>query len=363
MSSVGYPDYQRITQWLGAPLLQGTGVAVFPGPHVDGPLEVANYASVIVALKAIGGNATVTVKQTVPAGPASLVLTETIIVPAGGILFEAFVLYGQAVELDITGSIAGTTVDYALYGSNTTTNAQVITNATINVQHNDVLVAAEPTLDLEDDPGFKWSVVDDGAGTRVKVTPPQGVVRCVQSVPGQFSLANTVVETDLFQGLVVIPADAMGLGGFARIKFHGGLIQATGIVRDLPRFRGYLNAVNVFDTGNGGGGVGIASGNLAGWVAEIMVMARGSRNAQLMTLDMDGSSAGAAADAVTIWPTGPGQYELRNGGVWKCVGAELGPVQNSALAIAVQFTVQMPIASPNYTILREYISVETCYLP
>lgn len=172
MSSVGYPDYQRITQWLGAPLVQGTGVAVFPGPHVDGPLEAANFASIIVAVKAIGGNVTVTLRQTVPGGPASLELVETIIVPAGSTLFEAFVLFGAAVELDLTGSIAGTTVDYALYPSNTTTNAQVITNATINVQKNGVLIAAEPTLDFVDGLVGAWTITDDGPGTRVLITPP-----------------------------------------------------------------------------------------------------------------------------------------------------------------------------------------------
>lgn len=186
MSSVGYPDYQRITQWLGAPIVQGTGTAIGAGTHVDGPIEVANYASVILAIKPTGGPVTVTLKQTVPGGPASLLLTESVVVPAGATLFEAFVLFGQAVELDITGTIAGTTVDYALYGSNTTTNAQVITQATINVQHNDVLVAAEPTLDLEDFGANVWSVVDDGPNTRVKITPP----RCIT---GEVSGAGAII--------------------------------------------------------------------------------------------------------------------------------------------------------------------------
>lgn len=363
MSSVGYPDYQRITQWLGAPLLQGTGLGVFPGPHVDGPIEVANYASVIVAVKANVGNVTVTIKQTVPAGPATLVLTETVIVPAGATLFEAFVLFGQAVELDLTGSIAGTTVDYALYGSNTTTNAQVITNATINVQLNDVLVAAEPTLDFQDDPGFPWSVLDDAPGTRVKVKPPPGVVRCRYTNAGQVARTNTVVEADLFANLLNIPADAMGANGWARIKVQGGIANATGIPQNLPQWKVYLNGVLALDTGFGGLGVGINSGSIEGWVAELVIIARGGRGAQLMALVQEGASAGAGADAVNAWAVSPGQYELRNGGRWSNVGAEIGMAANSALAMAVVFSVTNPLASVNYTVYKDYVSLETCYMP
>lgn len=224
MSSVGYPDYQRITQWLGTPLAQGTGVGVFPGPHVDGPLQVANFASVIVALKAIGGNVTVTVKQTVPAGPASLVLTETVIVPAGATLFETFVLFGQAVELDLTGSGAGTTVDYALYGSNTTTNAQVITAATINLQHNDVLVAAEPTLDFMDANGVVWVVADDGPGTRVRlsvasaelayvpVTVPITVASGVEAAPTTIAVTPAIALDGATKVKVTVSAPAVNPG-------------------------------------------------------------------------------------------------------------------------------------------------------
>jgi hypothetical protein len=363
MSSVGYPDYQRITQWLGAPLVQATGLVIGIGTHVDGPIEVANYASVIVAIKPTGGPVTVTLKQTVPAGPVSLVLTESIIVPAGATLFEAFVLFGQAVELDLTGTVGGTAVDYALYGSNTTTNAQVLTNATINIQHNDVLVAAEPTIDLEDDPGFPWSVVDDGPGTRVKVTPPAGVVRTRYVSSAQVALTNTVVETDIFSNLLNIPADAMGANGWARIKVQGGVANNTGAPQNLPKWKVYLNAVLALDTGFGGLGVGINSGNLAGWVAELYVIARGSRANQLLALVIEGASPGAGADAVALWTTGPGLYELRNGGRWSAVGAEVGAAQNSALALPVVLSVTNPLASPNFTTYKDYVSLETCYMP
>lgn len=205
MSAVGYPDYQRITQWLGAPLVQGTGVVIGAGSHVDGPIEAANFASVIVAVKASVGNVTVTIKQSVPGGPASLILSEQIIVPPGGILFEAFVLFGAAIELDLTGSIAGTSVDYALYGSNTTTNAQVITQATIDIQKAGALVAAEPTLDFIDGPGIKITAVDDPTNTRVLLTIAEAAIADtilgaaaasidIQNIPQTFAALRAVYE-------------------------------------------------------------------------------------------------------------------------------------------------------------------------
>lgn len=47
----------------------------------------------------------------------------------------------------------------------------------VNVQHNDALVASQPTLDFEDsgDATFAWVITNDGANTRVKITPPNVV--------------------------------------------------------------------------------------------------------------------------------------------------------------------------------------------
>lgn len=364
MSSVGYPDYQRITQWLGAPLLQGVGVGVFPGPHVDGPLEVANYASVIVALKAIGGNATVTIKQTVPGGPGSLVLTETIIVPAGATVFESFVLFGQAVELDITGSIAGTTVDYALYGSNTTTNAQVITSATINIQRNDILVAAEPTLDFQDDPGFPWSVIDDGPGTRVKIKPPPGVTRTILVENAQV-LANTVAPTDLTSGGIIIPAGAMGHNGWAKFSAAGQIQNATGAPQNLPKFQVGINGI-VFniDTGFGGLGVGIATaGTLFGWKLEVELQMHGAANVCVWTLDLDGSGQGSGAEISNLLTTGEGLYQLTAHGLWKALGFNYDVTTNyDTGARQIVCVVTNPVGA-GYNVWCDRRRLEVCYEP
>lgn len=47
----------------------------------------------------------------------------------------------------------------------------------VNIQHNDALVASQPTIDFEDSTSgtFAWTITNDGANTRVKVTPPDHV--------------------------------------------------------------------------------------------------------------------------------------------------------------------------------------------
>jgi hypothetical protein len=173
MSSIGYPDFQKIAQWIGAPIVQQTGLALGNGVHDDGPFNLASWASVVVAIKPTGGKVTVTVKQKISGGPATLELDTTFTVDAGATVFESIVLFGDAVTLHLAGDTIGETVDYALFPSNATTNAQLSTNPSIGFQLNDVLVATEPALDFEDAGGFKWSVLDDAAGARVKVTPPK----------------------------------------------------------------------------------------------------------------------------------------------------------------------------------------------
>lgn len=184
MSVSGFPDWQNIAQWLGSPVEQQTGRVINAGSYTTPAFELSSWAAVIVAIKAIGGAVDVTVTQNVSGGPTSLGLAQTFHVSAGATLFEAVVLFGDSVTVKFQGAGAGTSIDYAIYPSNTTTNAQVITQATINVQHNDALVAAEPTIDFVDGTYFAWGVADDAANTRVKVTPP---------VPSWVPICDTVL--------------------------------------------------------------------------------------------------------------------------------------------------------------------------
>lgn len=63
--------------------------------------------------------------------------------------------------------------------------------STLNIQHNDTLVATQPTLDFEDAAAITWTVVNDAANTRVKVTP---VKNAAPAVAGAAFGSHTVVS-------------------------------------------------------------------------------------------------------------------------------------------------------------------------
>lgn len=130
-SAGGFPDWQRITQWIGAPVVQGAALALGAGSHDDGPFQLASWASAIVAIKPAVGPVVVTLRQAVSGAPGTLELDSTFTVQPGVVLFESVVLQGNAVSLHLQGSVAGTTVDYALIPANTTINAASVSGGSI----------------------------------------------------------------------------------------------------------------------------------------------------------------------------------------------------------------------------------------
>lgn len=171
MSSVagGFPDWQRITQWFGTALDQQTAYAIGAGAHPVGPLDVRNFASIVVCVRPVGGNVTVTVAQQVPGGPVGLVVSESFTVNAGNVVFESFVLLAGAATVTFQGTAGGETLDYAIVPSNVNTNAEVALVTTLGFQHNDAPVASEQAVDLEDGAGHLWTLTDDPANQRMKV--------------------------------------------------------------------------------------------------------------------------------------------------------------------------------------------------
>jgi hypothetical protein len=165
----GFPDWQRITQWFGSPLDSATAFAIGAGAKVVGPLDVSNFASIVVCVKPTGGTVTVTVEQQVPGGPAGLKVATSFVANDGNVIFEAFVLLAGAAKVTFQGSAAGETLDYAIVPSNTNTNAEVAALTQLGFQHNDAVVANETAIDLEDTTSLVWSLVNDPANLRMKV--------------------------------------------------------------------------------------------------------------------------------------------------------------------------------------------------
>lgn len=178
MSSIGHPDYQGFPQWLGHPFVANAALALGAGTHTDGPFTVSNFASIILAIAPTTHGVTATITQQISGAPAGLTVVETFNISAGSTLFEAIVLTGNLVTLELQGGGAGTTVAYALYPSNTTTNSAVSSSTVLNFLHNGVAIKAEPGLDVEDaaavgNPSHSpitWTTTDN-AGVSVGYTP------------------------------------------------------------------------------------------------------------------------------------------------------------------------------------------------
>jgi hypothetical protein len=188
VSSSGFPDWQRITQWFAAPVDEGTGVSVNPAPHVSGPFDLLSFASVIVCVKANGGPCTVTVKQSVPGGPASLTIQTAFVVSSGNVVFEGIVLEAGTVEVDFSSASGGATVDYAIVPSNVNTNVAGNLLAELGFQHNEGAIANETAVSFDDTATVTFAVVDDPANARVKVS-----ATAAQPVTSVFGRTGAVV--------------------------------------------------------------------------------------------------------------------------------------------------------------------------
>lgn len=117
--------------------------------------------------------------------------TNEVHVPVGnGILNQGtigvrFRSYTSGTPATVTAALAGETEPAIVIGQPSTAH---VTGSTVNVQHNDVLVAAEPTLDFEDGTGLAWTVTDDAPNTRVKLA---AVARAATTVSPGGTYTNT----------------------------------------------------------------------------------------------------------------------------------------------------------------------------
>lgn len=177
MSPIGHPDDQDFPQWIGPPYATLNGAIIGTVLQNFGPFSVSNFASVILAINAEVGNVTATLSQQISDAPLGLAVVETFNIAAGSTLFEAVVLTGNLVTLQLQGSNVNTECTFALYPANTTTNSAVSSSTVLNFLHNGVVVKAEPGLDLEDAvaaaigvPGLTWTTADT-PGVSVAYTP------------------------------------------------------------------------------------------------------------------------------------------------------------------------------------------------
>lgn len=251
-SALGFPDFQRITQWFGRPLDQADALALGAGAHVVGPLDVRTFASVVVCVKPTGGTVTVTVDQLVPGGPAALVVSSSFVVNDGNVVFEAFVLLAGEVRVTFQGSAGGETLAYAIVPANTNTNAEVAALTQLGFQHNDVVVATETAIDLEDAAQIGWTFLDDPANLRMKVTP---TLRQNGAAAGSlyrwdgaaWTPTGGVIVDDAARKITFAGDTTLYRSAAGDIKTDGRYLSALNIVARV----GAASQVNIGDSGSG----------------------------------------------------------------------------------------------------------------
>ena len=121
----GYNDYQRYSQWFGAPLAQGSAVPIAIGSTDLGTFSVPNWSSILVAVLPTGGDVTVDVSEYLLGAPATLTVSNAQPAPAGKVFMQNYVLVGAQVDVAITNLHAGVTADYAVVPSNSIQGATV----------------------------------------------------------------------------------------------------------------------------------------------------------------------------------------------------------------------------------------------
>lgn len=221
----GHPDFQAYALWIGAPLVQQTGLAIGSGSHTDSAINVSNFASVILAVKPTGGTIVATLTQSVVGGPASLAFATQYTIASGSVAFNTLVLTGNLVTLQLQGNTGGETVDYALYPSNTTVSTPSVTGATLKFQHNAGATITEPGVDVEDSPFAAWTLTDDPGSSRVKLSavPP--------TVLGYSEFTSPVTVTGTSEGATtsVVSVTTVALDGVTPVlvDFYAPHVQWT----------------------------------------------------------------------------------------------------------------------------------------
>lgn len=119
--------------------------------------------------------------------------------------------------------------------------------AALNFQHNDVAVATEPTADFEDGTNFfTWTVVDDVANTRVKITP---VLSNQVNFPGSVQIASQLVFAESSSTNTIISASATGDTNPRYSERTDGLLQwgPGNAAADASLSRSSANVLDIHD--------------------------------------------------------------------------------------------------------------------
>lgn len=161
-------------------------------------------------------------------------------------------------------------------------------------------------------------------------------------------VVNTVTETDLLNGEIVVAAGVMGTNGVLRIMAHGTCKQNSGSVRTVPRLRLKHGGTTLFDLAPGGN-MWANNVSTAGWWLEAFIQNTGTANAQnagfKFLMDVISDTAGGG-----LFTSGQGTWHVNaaSGGValWSGIAGATG-AKDTASSLALEFTTVLPVADLN----------------
>lgn len=226
------------------------------------------------------------------------------------------------------------------------------TQQLIAVQHNGTTVASESTVDFEDGTNTTFTVVDDPANSRVKVTPVTAGTTIYRKLTSK-TVNNTVTETDLLNAEISVGAGAMGANGLAVLTAWGDCLNNSGAGNiAMPRFKLKLGAgaTVVVDTGAPATGFNLAAAGRKGWRIVAWIQNLALTNSQLISFGGTGGWGGGAANIQAALTTGEGNY-TNNVGAAAALLATAQGFNTSAIdttaAMAIVLSVILPESSVN----------------
>jgi|SRR5579862_4181490 len=119
-------------------------------------------------------------------------------------------------------------------------------------------------------------------------------------------VSNTVIDTDLLNGEITIPANVLGLSGLLRLTAWGDWVQNSGASSDVPIFTLKLGATTLLKTNIVSAAVAAASASRYAWRICCEILNLGASNSQWATMNGSITYDSANASGEAIFMTGEG---------------------------------------------------------
>lgn len=159
------------------------------------------------------------------------------------------------------------------------------------------------------------------------------------------AVANTIVETDLLNGEITLPA--LSATSWVLLRAHGLISNATGFNQSMPRFKVKLGATTLIDTN----ALANWTNSTGAWRLDILLENNNATNSQTVSMLWHALTGSGGTTATTfVTGTGFGFVDTAPGGVgpFRYEGSGTA-AEDTTLPKALAFTCINGVASVSYT--------------